>query len=180
MSVKAMVSAALIVWGLAGPGVVGDALAAPLPAYFADGAPAFACLEVTPPSGAPFNVLVQANFDKVLEGGIPTTRADALFAYVLNLVRATDLQSLGSIRTTCSMTPSQVQGQFAGLTGLQAAQQLSGAFTQRGFAAYLIADTYLSVAIALFDTLRVDVFRVVGANNIDYVGSIERARSAVP
>ena len=180
MIAKTLALTLLLMLAACTPGLDGDGVAAPLPAYFADGAVGFVCIEVTPASGSPFNVLVQANFDKVLDGGIAPARADALFGFVTNLVRTNELQPLGSLRTTCSMTPSQIESQFSGMNALQAAQPLTGSFQQRGFAAYLIVDTYLAVALALHDTLRIDTFRAVGNNNVDYVGSIERLRTSVP
>ena len=70
------------------------------------------------------------------------------------------------------------------MTALQAAQQLSGTFQQLGFPSYLIADAFLSVAPSYLGNdiviLRTDAFRVLGGNNVSYVGSSEIIESLIP
>ena len=63
------------------------------------------------------------------------------------------------------------------MTALQAAQAVSGDFQQRGFATYVIQDTFLSLAQSYLGLdipiLRTDAFPVLGSNNVSYLGSID-------
>lgn len=173
----------MVLFALAVPGVVGSGIAAPIPPFFEEESVGFVCLTASPPGSPPTSVLVQFNFDKIAFGGIPLTRADSLFSFLTSNLGLLSPIIGSNPQTTCSLTPSQTLVQFPGATALQAAQQVSGSFQQLGFSRYIIVDTFLSFAVPYFgpvDTLRSDVFLVIGNNDLSYASSIDIAESLVP
>jgi len=175
MIVRAMTVAVLVCWALAGPGAVGGSAAATIPEYFDDEWVGFACLTSTPAGGAATSVLLQVNFDKLAGGGITVARADTLFGRLTSSFGWLGEITGASFQVTCTMTPSQVQASNPGLTARQAAQALAGTFQQRGFPSYLILDSFLAVTPSYLGSdvaiRRTDAFRVVGVNNLTYLGS---------
>jgi len=157
---------------LVGPWAVGAAGAAPIPEYFEDEWVGFACL--SSPSGA---VLLQVNFDKLAGGGIAVGRADTLFARLTSSFGWLGELTGTTFQVTCTMTPTQVQASVPGLTARQAAQTLAGSFQQRGFPAYLILDSFVAVTPSYLGSdvaiRRTDAFRVVGPNDLTYLGSTD-------
>ncbi|MGH2610766.1 MAG: hypothetical protein ACRDHF_16925 [Tepidiformaceae bacterium] len=184
MIAKAVVVTVLVLCALSAPWMTGEGVAAPIPGYFSDGWVGFACLNAVVAGGSPTPVLVQLNFDKVAGSGISLARADSLFARLTGSLGWLSQLTGASLQLTCAHTPGQIQAGVAGLTALQAAQQLSGTFQQRGFSSYLILDSFFSVAPSYLGDdiaiLRTDAFRVVGANNVTYIGSTESLESLTP
>lgn len=177
MVAKAVVLTVLALCTLGMPWMTGDSVAAPIPSYFGDGWVGFACLTAVVGGGSPTPVLLQLNFDKVAGSGISLARADGLFARLTGALGWLSQLTGADLQLTCTHTPGQIQASVAGLTALQAAQQLSGSFQQRGFSSYLVLDSFLSVAPSYLGNdlliVRTDAFRVVGANNVTYIGSTE-------
>jgi hypothetical protein len=184
MIAKAVVLTVLVLFALGAPWVVGSSFGAPIPAYLEDGWVGFACLTSVSPGGSPTPVLLQLSFDKLAGGGIALGRADSLFerhtssfGWLSQLIGA-------SFQVTCTHTPSQIQTTYPGLTARQAAQDLSASFQARGFSAYLILDSFLSIAPSYLDAailvLRTDAFRVVGPNDLSYLGGNDAAESPTP
>jgi hypothetical protein len=70
------------------------------------------------------------------------------------------------------------------LTARQAAQALTGSFQQRGFPAYLILDSFLAVTPSYLGSdvaiRRTDAFRVVGPNELTYIGSNDVVEPPTP
>jgi hypothetical protein len=183
MTPRATVLIVFVLVALVVPGVVGSAFAAPIPDYFEDEWVGFVCLTATPPGSPPISVLVQFNFDQVTFGGIPPNRANSLFTYLTSNLGLLSPIIGNNPQTTCSLTPSQTLAMFPGATALQAAQQVSGTFQQLSFARYIIVDAFLSFTVLYFgsvDTLRTEVYRVNGNNDLSYVASNEIAASLVP
>jgi hypothetical protein len=187
MTLKAAVLTVLVVFALAVPGVVGSGFAEPLPGYFEDEWVGFVCLTASPPGSPPTSVLVQFMFDKTSNGGISLTWADSLFAFLTGNLGLLSPIIGSNPQTACSRTPSQIQVEFPGATGLQAAQLVSGSFQQLGFSRYIIVDTYLSFLDLSYgetqisvETLNSDVFRVNGNNDVSPVAANQIARSLVP
>jgi hypothetical protein len=178
MVLKATVMTVLVLFALGVPWVVDNSFAAPIPAYFADEWVGFACVTATIPGGS-VALLLQLNFDKIAGGGISLPRADELFAQMTSPIGLGWLGGLlgASLQVTCAHTPGQIQASNPGLTALQAAQAVSGDFQQRGFATYVIQDTFLSLAQSYLGLdipiLRTDAFPVLGSNNVSYLGSID-------
>ena len=183
MIAKAMVLTVLVLFALGTPCMVDRSFAATIPDYFQDEWVAFACLNAVAPGGSPTPVLLQLNFDKIVGNGIPLARADSLFARLTGSLGWLSQLLGASLQLTCAYTPSQIQASNPGLTALQAAQQLSGSFQQRGFPAYLILDSFLSFALSYLGSdiaiLRTDAFRVVGPNNVSYLGSSDVIESLI-
>jgi hypothetical protein len=119
------------------------------------------------------------NFDKLAGGGIPVTRADALFARLTSSFGWLGELTGVTFQVTCTMTPSQVQASNPGLTARQAVVALAGSFQQRGFASYLILDSFQGVTPSYLGASvtirRTDAFRVVGPDDLTYLGSTDIA-----
>ena len=174
MIVKAVVMVVLVCCALAGPWAAGESVAVTIPEYFDDEWVGFACLNSTA-GGTTTAVLLQVNFDKLAGGGITLSRADTLFARLTTSFGWLSELTGASFQATCTLTPSQVQASNPGLTARQAAQALSGSFQQRGFPVYLILDSFLGVTPSYLGSdvaiRRTDAFRVVGPNDLTYIGS---------
>lgn len=184
MIVRVLVLTVLMVFALGAPWMVDGSFAAAIPDYFTDEWAGFACLSAVAPGGSTTAVVLQLNFDKIAGSGIALARADSLFARLTSQLGWLSQLIGASLQVTCTHTPSQIQASNPGLTALQAAQQLSGSFQQFGFPSYLILDSFLSVAPSYLGsdipTLRTDAFRVVGPNNLSYLGSTDTVESLIP
>jgi len=188
MTLKAAVLTVLVLFALAGPGVVGSGFAVPLPNYFEDEWVGFVCLTAIPPGSPSTSVLVQFMFDKNHGGGISLTQADSLFAFLTGSLGLLSPFIGNNPQTTCSLPPSQIQVEFPGATGLQAAQLLSGSFQQLGFSRYIIVDAYVDTAdlsyiadtLTSVEFLGFDVFRVTGDNDLSWVANSWIVKSLVP
>jgi hypothetical protein len=182
MIARVLVVTVLMVLALAAPWMAEDSFADTIPNYFQDERPGFACVNATT-GGSTTTLLLQLNFDN-FDGSIPLARADSLFArFTTSLGWLSDLLG-ASLQVTCTLSPSQAQATVPGLTALQAAQQLSGTFQQRGFASYLVLDSFRTVAPSYLGSdiaiLRTDAFRVLGSNNLSYQGSNDVLESLLP
>lgn len=175
MTVKAILVAVIVWSAVAGPWMAGQSLAVVIPEYFDDEWVGFACLTAVQPGSAASAVLLQLNFDKLSGGGLSVAQADTLFTRLTSSFGWLGQITGATYQVTCTLTPTQAQSTVAGLTARQAAQQLSGDFKQRGFAAYLILDSFLTVTPpylgANIAIRRTDAFTVVGLNNLTYIGS---------
>jgi hypothetical protein len=124
------------------------------------------------------------NFDTIAGGGIPLDRADSLFARITSSLGWLSEITGASLELTCAQTPGQIQASNPGLTAFQAALELSGSFQQRGFAFYLILDSFLSVAPSYLGSdipiLRTDAFTAVGPDDLSYLGSSDVVESLTP
>lgn len=184
MIAKATVLTVLVLVALGAPGVVDSSIAAPIPGYFEDTLVGFACLSAVMPGQSPTPVLLQLNFDKLAGGGIALARADSLFERMTSSLGWLSQLTGASLQVTCTHTPSQIQTTYPGLTGRQAALDVSGSFQQRGFSGYLILDSFLSVTPSYLGSdiliLRTDAFRGVEPNNLSYLGSNDVVESPTP
>ena len=183
MIARVLVLTVLMVLALAAPWMVEGSFAAAIPGYFADEWVGFACLNAVA-GGSTTAVLLQLNFDKIAGSGIALARADSLFARLTSSLGWLSQLTGASLQVTCTVTPGQIQGSNPGLTALQAAQELSRSFQQRGFASYLVLDSFLSVASAYLGPdlgiVRTDAFRALGPNNLSYLGSTDTVESLMP
>ena len=184
MIARVLVLTVLMVLALAAPWMVEGSFAAAIPDYFKDEWVGFACLNAVAPGGSTTPVLLQLNFDKISGTGIALARADSLFARLTSSLGWLSQLTGASLQLTCAYPPGQIQAGNAGLTALQAAQQLSGGFQERGFSSYLILDSFLSVASSYLGPdiaiVRTDAFRAAGSNDLSYLGSTDVLESSMP
>jgi len=184
MIVKAMLMAVMVSVAGAGPWMVGESAAAAIPEYFDDELVGFACLTAVAPGGAPTQAVLQLNFDKLAGGGISLTQADALFAKLTSSFGWLGQLIGATLQATCAFTPSQIQASNPGLTARQAVDALAPTFQGRGFAAYLVLDSFRTVTPSYLGSnvaiRRTDAFTVVGPNNVTYLGSNDVVEPPAP
>jgi hypothetical protein len=183
MAGKVIVVLFIVLAALGAPCLVNVGVAAPIPTYFEDEWIGALCVQMAF-TGSPQRVpvLIQLNFDKSTNGGITLQKADQLFNFLKNQIQ---FFVGSSVTQTCAFTPTQVNNQFH-VNGLQAAQDLTRTYQQRGFVALIILDSfwsrvpdYLAQAPNAL-TLRSDVFLTSGPNDIVYTSSSETLQAFLP
>ena len=164
------------------PGVVENSSAAPIPGYFGGERAGVVLATVQAPTLGTVAAIIQINFDPTTNGGISSTLANSLFSQVASgipsLVSALGLGS--DLSGFQSFSPSQIQS--FGFNALNLAQLLSAQFGAFGFSLYAILDVYVWTAesfLGSVPTLKVDLFIVLGNNNVMYAASVELVRSVV-
>jgi hypothetical protein len=180
MTTKIVALSVLLCIASGWPGVLGEAIAAPIPvpAYFDGEHVGAVCLTAVPPGGpGPITVLVQFNFDPVTQGGISLARANSLFAYYKDILLGILKPLIGSnFQSFCSLTPSDVQIQYPGVDALDAIQLVR----QFAFERYYIVDSYLTTYAGVESIVRSEVFRVDGGDELSYVQGFEIAEGLLP
>jgi hypothetical protein len=183
MAGNVVVTIVVLVIALAAPCLVDVGWAAPIPDYFEDEWIGVLCAQMAfTGSTIRVPVLFQLNFDKFTNGGITLAKADQLFNFLRNQI---SFFVGASVTVTCALTPTQVNNQYH-VNGLQAAQQLTGAYQQYGFVVLIIFDSFWSEVPEYLNlspgslTLRSDLYLTSGANNIVYISSAETLKTSLP
>jgi hypothetical protein len=176
MSAKAKVLIGLLVAVLlVSPVLVGESAALPtfpIPNYFHGEFSALFCTLTAVPNVGVTAALAGLNFDG--STGISLSQAEALYQQLLQGVGALAPLIGQNFQLACALSP--VQTNSLGYDAFTIAQILSPSFKSFGYSTYIIFDLFLFTApdfLGGFSVVRIDVFQVLGNNNLAYLASVE-------